>query len=183
MNRYILLLLISVLTHCITGFKGVNYESINKKPEKTLKKLSYRVFGSMGSPSAIERVLRNDSYFLDSMSADIRPVKGAYVEVSIRQVNPPPATIAWGYFSYATLFIIPSWDNEYGYDISYDTYIDGEKVKQNDYQIKRSTYLSVFLLPLSWISLTRPGEEEAFAHSAHKYLSENQDFFQKQQIP
>lgn len=178
MKKMLIIVPVLLLANCITGFRGVNYENVPKQNAKTLKKLSYRVYGSQGDPGAIERVLRHDTYFADSMTADQRPAKGVYVEVSIRQVNPSPGVIAWGYISYCTLFIIPSWDTDYGYDVTYDTYVDGEKVKQHDYQIKRGTYLSIFFLPFSWISLLRTSEEEAFEFTAHKYLVENRDFFQ-----
>jgi hypothetical protein len=174
----LIVFLISVfLVNCVTGYRGVDYENLPKQYTKTAKQLNYRIFGSTGMPRAIEKVLRENSYFQDALSVDKKPEKGIYVEVSINQVNPPASTIAWGYFSYVTLFIIPSWDTQYGFDVQYDLYIDGTKKKQYLYEIKRGTYLSVFLLPFVWLSLMRPGEEEAFVHSAFRFLNDSRQFF------
>src|SRR5688572_24126604 len=84
----------------------------------------------------------NKQLFLDGLNAtgkktvetSLPPARGRFVSVSVREVPNSAGEELWGMLAVSTGFIIPAYSDTAGYDVSFDTYIDGRPLRHYEYE-------------------------------------------------
>jgi hypothetical protein len=135
--------------------------------------LHYSIEGSslFAGPNAIRSVLAAEAPYQAVGAAEKPPVSGDYLSVKIVQ-NPPTApALLFGYISYATLTILPFWSTNDGATLTFTLYREGKQALVREYVLQRKLFVWILMLPLVWVNLITPSEEEAFAASARDFLA------------
>jgi len=74
------------------------------------------------------------------------------------------------------MMVRTSWSTEDGFDVYYDFYVDGEKVKTFYYEIKKSIGIWVVLIPFIWVNWFTPSKEKAFEATAYQFINDVQPY-------
>lgn len=81
-------------------------------------------------------------------------------------------TLVFGYLGLGTLTILPFWSTEDGYDIQYEVRKDGKLVKAFQYEVRRSGFIWLPMLVVSWVNIFTYSEREAFEATAYKFFDD-----------
>ncbi|EQA37231.1 hypothetical protein LEP1GSC047_4020 [Leptospira inadai serovar Lyme str. 10] len=155
-------------------------EFIHKAPEKTTGKsiLYYKIENGtiFKGKNRLKEIFAKETPFSETISTANPPAKGLFVRVQIESVPPSIPAILFGYFSMATLTILPAWSREDGYDVEFQISKDGSPVKSYTYPIRRKVFAWILMLPVVWINASTYNEQEAFAAITNKFFADSKDF-------
>lgn len=185
-KMFALIFLISLsLMQCIT-YTRFPKEKVDSPPKKmkTNGTLSYYVYDAtgfrfFGGAAALTRVLKTQSPFGDSVELDQEPATGQYLKVVIKKVDPHIAALIFGYLGLGTLTVLPFWSTEDGYDIQYEIKKDGKLVKAFQYEVRRSGFIWLPMLVVSWVNAFTYSEKEAFEATAYKFFDDAASILEK----
>ena len=178
------LAIIAILVHlaalpgCITSYRGhpTGASAPQKKFEGTLH---YRIRGGsmFSGDDALKRVMKRETPFALVERTDSDVARGVFLKVRIQTLPPSAPAMIFTYISYALLGLIPTWSTQDGYEIFYEIFRDGELVKSYAYDVRRTTFFWLVVLPFSWISLALPSESEAFEATAYDFFRQSESVF------
>lgn len=164
-----------LFTGCIT-YRNFPKEYIDRTPEKTAgnshQKVCYRIEnGSVfGGYERLDEIFRKKAPFGEAIKEDEIQKKGLFINIKIEQVIPSAASLIFEYFSISTLTILPVWSTKDGYNIHYDIYLDGNRLKRFTYEVRRRAFIWIIMLPFSWVNLFTYSESDAFQATANKFF-------------
>ena len=72
-----------------------------------------------------------------------------------------------------TCFIIPAYSESSGYDVSFDTFLDGQPIHHYSYQARATVWAWVGLAPAVWVNLLTPSRHDAFAGITRRFLADS----------
>lgn len=171
-------LLIFSILGCIT-YRNFPYEKVGKPPKKTYNTLYYKIAGGtiFGGRKGLRKVFKKNSPFNKSERIKKIPGNGLFVNVVVEQIMPSGAALIFGYLSLSTLTIIPVWSTEDGYDVYYELYLNGKKIKVFDYEIRRKGFVWIVMIVAAWVNIFTYSEEEAFEATAYQFFDDANSFF------
>jgi hypothetical protein len=73
----------------------------------------------------------------------------------------------------ATSFILPAYSDTSGYDVSFDTFIDGQPIHHYVYETRATTWAWAGLAPAVWVNWLTPSRDDAFAGIARRFLADS----------
>jgi len=148
-------------------------------PSKAYAKLYYHVDDQTREPAALALVnaIRNKSPFQETEAVNAPPAQGLFVDVSIKRVAEGRTAKKYKALSYLTLTAIPSWSGRGGSDLLYEVYVDGRKMKNFDYQVRRKKVTWIVLLPFSWMNLLWHTEADAFDATMLQFFDDADPLF------
>ncbi len=166
---------------CVMWYSRYPTPSRQEAPSQISGKLYYRMDGSsiFSDPDAIRRVIKTKSPFTEVEYSEGKADKGFFLDIHIKSVPPSAPAIIFGYLSYATLTLSPSWTTKGGADIIYELYQDGQLLKTFDYQIRHGGFCWLVALPFFWVNFLTPSSTTAYQATAEKVLEEAQPYFTK----
>jgi hypothetical protein len=136
-----------------TRRSGTLRYKVNKIPQLT--------FG--GYEGLQEAMQENAAIFKNSERVEKKPEKGLYIETFAQPKDPSTGEMVWGYIALSFWFFLPAYTDDGGFDLRYEVYVDGEKIKTYRYTIYRKGFAWIVMTPLIWINLLTDSEEDAFA--------------------
>ena len=173
----VLLLIIVLISGCAVHYPiSTDVKAIKKMSFSFDQPLYYKIskpdFLTIGGPEKVEDVLKSQNYFgsVERVFDDTIPHKGFYVSIRPEWRPPTLPAIAFGYISASTATILPAWTTKDGYDLYFDLYLDGRKVKTFNYRIKRVAGVWIVLLPFVWVNLLTNSEEDAFEAATYQFF-------------
>lgn len=183
---YTLIFLTSLFfMQCIT-YTRFPKEKVDSPPKKikTNNTFSYYIYDStgfrfFGGAAALTRVLKNENPYGSSLELDQEPQTGQYVKVVIKKVDPNIAALIFGYLGLGTLTVLPFWSTEDGYDLQYEIKKDGKLVKAFQYEVRRSGFIWLPMLVVSWVNAFTYSEKEAFEATAYKFFDDAAPILEK----
>jgi hypothetical protein len=113
------------------------------------------------------------SYGAAALAVSAVPEQGRYVRVSVFEVPPSMAATAWGKVAAETWFILPAYSDSSGYDVSFDTYMDGVPIHHYSYATRATTWAWAGLAPVVWVNALTPSRKDAFAGIARRFLADS----------
>jgi len=163
---------------CVT-YRGFSEERLHLENKKTIKKgLLYVNGGSMfGGAKDIKTVFKSNSPFKEIEYVTMKPVKGWFVNVKVDSRPPSIPAMIFGYLSIQTLTILPVWSTKDGYNVIYEIFRDGERIKSFNYRIKRHVFVWLPLLPFTWINFITYDESDAFKATTNQFFIDSQKIF------
>ncbi len=174
-SRLALIFLAVSLSSCMT-YRGYPDAPTVVVPgaAKKIEPLHYAINGSamFSGPTAIRDALVAEAPFAGVTPADGEVTQGYYLRVKIEQLSPSIPAVLFGYLSYITLTILPSWSTQDGSVLTFTLYKDGKEIRAKDYIIRRGTFVWIVMLPLLWVNLMTPSEDEAFAAATRDFMAQ-----------
>lgn len=175
-----------VLTGCIVNYSEVaDVDQIKKQQIEYPAKLFYKVerpdIINSGGPERIGEILAKNGYFLETekyFDEEI-PQEGYFLLVKNDYRPPSLPAVVFGYISISTLTFLPAWSTRDGYDVFYELYQDGNKLKTFDYRIRRTAGFWIVLLPLVWVNLLTDSETDAFESATYQFLRDAKPYLSK----
>lgn len=168
-----------VMQGCAT-YRAFPTDKVNAPPpEKQYRLLQYNISGGsiVGGANELREIMRSNTPFEEAERVEEKPDKGYFVQVHIHSVPPSFGTFVFGYLSVSTLAFLPAWSTQDGYNIYYEVYKDGERLKTLDYQIRRSAFLWIVMLPLVWVNLFTYSEADAFRATTYQFFEDAKPLF------
>jgi len=163
---------------CVT-YRGFSEDRLYVKNKKTMGKgLLYVNGGSMfGGARDIKTVFKSNSPFKEVEYVTMKPGKGWFVNVKVDSRPPSVPAMIFGYLSIQTLTILPVWSTKDGYNVIYEIFKDGERVKSFSYRIKRHVFVWLPLLPFAWVNFMTYHESDAFKATTYQFFIDSQKIF------
>jgi len=162
----------------------VTYESIydsNTEPRPQLSQLTggYRIKG--GTIFSGEKSLKKSFQSPFSMFSDLERstrinTDGFFIDVSIKTIAPSAPALVFGYISFSLLGLTPVWSTEDGYEVFYEIYQDGKKLKTFVYQVSRHSAAWLPMIIISPINLSTTHEAEAFEQVINQFKTDLSTF-------
>ena len=107
------------------------------------------------------------------------PANGYYVSIKAQYRPPTIKAIIAMYLSVAlTLTAIPSWSTQDGFNLYYDFYINGHKVRTFYYEVKRFIGIWIVFLPFVWVNLFTSSKEDAFEATTYQFINDVQPYLE-----
>jgi hypothetical protein len=107
------------------------------------------------------------------LEAPTAPARGRFVRITVREVPASPGAQGWGMLASTTCFIIPAYSESSGYDVSFDTFLDGQPIHHYAYEARATVWAWVALTPVVWVNLLTPSRHEAFAGITRRFLADS----------
>ena len=158
-NRFLVICLLALTTGCMTYRNIPPAEAnLNNSLQKISGTLNYKIEGDslFAGPMAVREVLAKEAPYALISATEEDSAKGDYLKVSIAQ----------------TLTILPFWSSNDGSILTYSFYRNGEKVGSREYVISRGTFVWIVMLPLAWVNLMTPSENEAFEACTRDFIKQ-----------
>jgi len=123
-----------------------------------------------------------DSFFVERLAdlsvhsvstADAPPPAGRFVAITVTEVPNSPAAQVWGIVSIITLFIIPAYSDSSGYDLAFETFVDGQQAGSYHYSIRERIFVWFAVLPVIWINFLTRSRNEAFTEAISRFLGDS----------
>jgi hypothetical protein len=112
-------------------------------------------------------------YGAEPIETKAPPARGRFVSVTVREVPNSPGEQVWGMLAVSTCFIIPAYSDSAGYDVSFDTYIDGNPARHYEYETRTTTWAWAGLAPFAWANLLTPSRDDAFSGVVRQFLTDS----------
>ncbi len=136
---------------------------------------TYRYDGSpgmFGGGNGLKDAFRNSAAF-STMERVQQPVdKGLFIDVTVKILPPSVPAIGFGYLSFSTLTLLPAWSTRDGYELLFDIYRDGERVRSFDYSFYRGSFVWLPMVLFIWVNALTPSEESVFEAVANRFLQD-----------
>jgi len=179
-----LIICISFLTngcayyHNIPDIKGMKKITYSVDNLLYYQLISHEFIDSLGIQK-VEEILKSNNCFnnLERYFGYAPPQKGYYVSIKAQYRSPTVKAIcAMALSTILTLTAIPSWSTQDGFNLYYDFYYDGKKVKTFYYEIKRFIGIWIVFLPFVWVNLFTSSKEDAFEAATYQFLNDVQPY-------
>lgn len=175
-----------MLTSCLVTYRQFPREKVGAQaPTKAYSRLYYLVEGTSlaGGHQALAEALKTKSPFQETEIAEDAPAQGVFVKAIVKTQNFSAPSIIFGYLSYATLTLTPSWTLRSGSDLLFEVYFDGKRVKTFDYKVRRKGFVWLVLLPFVWANAFTYSEEQAFDATALQFFDDADPLFRTASTP
>ncbi len=166
-----------MLSSCISTWQFPNVPD-TALPERSTGTLYYQIeeFHTMlGGANALRKEFPASAPFARVELRSAPPDEGIFCRVRAERIPPSVASGVFAYVSYVFLFTTPFWSTE-GYSVRYHIYVDGQEEKVLSYDIERSSFFWLLVLPVSWINLLTASEEDAFRATVHQFFVDAEPF-------
>lgn len=173
----VLCIVVFFFSGCIT-YRNFPEKYIGKIPAKDPDSMTYSmdVFTPFGGADRLKEVFRDNSPFKSAEKVLDKPATGTHIQVSVVPINPSLAAIGFGYLSLVTLTFLPAWSLNDGYEVYYEVYKNGAKVKTFSYEIRRKAFVWIVMVPFSWVNFLTYSEGDAFEATAYKFFADSKDY-------
>jgi hypothetical protein len=114
-----------------------------------------------------------ESYGKKTVEATVPPTRGRFVSVTVREVPNSAGEQLWGMLAVTTGFIIPAYSDTAGYDVSFDTAIDGEPARHYEYEARTTVWVWAGLAPFAWANSLTPSRDDAFSGVVRQFLADS----------
>ena len=172
-NHLICVALITFCSGCMT-YRNIPtaIDTSQTNSAKRTDPLEYKIEGNamFAGPSAIRNVIANEAPFETIVPAEKETTQGNYLSIQVQQLSPSIAAVVFGYISCASLTILPFWSTNDGAALTFTLYKDGKKITAKEYVVNRGTFVWMPMLPLIWVNLLTPSEEDAFQAATRDFL-------------
>jgi len=139
---------------------------------------------SQGGPLAVKLQVpnRQDSFFLSRLqaldggavvAAAAPPASGRFVSITVTEVPNSVGVQIWGICAAITAFIIPVYSKDSGYDLAFETFVDGGQAGSYRYSVREELYVWVLLLPAIWVNFLTRSRSDAFSDAIIKFLADS----------
>jgi len=93
-----------------------------------------------------------------------------FIDIKVTTVAPSVQTMIFGYVSVSTLGATPVWSTQDGNDIVFTLYDKGERIRSYEYEVRRSAFLWLGMLPVAWVNFFTPSEKNVFTAITHQFF-------------
>ncbi len=114
-----------------------------------------------------------EGYGARPVETEVPPTRGRFVSVTVREVPNSAGEQAWGMVAATTCFIIPAYSDTAGYDVSFDTTIDGRPARHYEYEARTTVWAWVGLAPFAWANTLTPSRDDAFSGVVRQFLADS----------
>lgn len=162
-----------MLQGCV-GYRNVPRVSA-AAPDIEYPDLKYRYTGTggmFGGTSGLKDLFRKGGYFRSVERVSVVVDKGLFIDVRIRSISPSIPAIAFGYISVSTLTLLPFWSTQDGYEVLFDLYRDGKRLKSYEYEFRRNSFIWAPMVALIWVNAFTPSEYGSFEAVGRKFLDD-----------
>lgn len=132
--------------------------------EETVKGISF------GGMREVARIIKKSSLFESLDRVDQFSQEGYFLHVKVENVRGSPIAWGWGYVAATLLFILPAYTDTSGFDVYFEVYKNGKQVKEYQYEIQRTGFAWLPVLPFAWINLLTSSEADAFQAITKQFL-------------
>lgn len=132
----------------------------------------YSFFKVLGGAKAMQGAIKRKGLFRNTESVNEDVHTGRFVKITVTKVDPHLAALAFGYISVSLLTIVPFWSTEDGYDIKFEVFRDGKKLRAFEYEIRRSGFIWIAMLPFAWVNAFTYSEAEAFEATTWQFFDD-----------
>lgn len=142
-----------------------------------------------GGPLAVKLQVpsRQDSAFLARLqertgeavvAAAAPPPTGRFVSITVTEVPNSVAVQIWGVCAAITAFLIPVYSTESGYDLAFETFVDGRPAGTYRYAVRETIFVWLPLLPAIWVNFLTRSRSDAFSDAITRFVADsNSDGF------
>jgi hypothetical protein len=125
---------------------------------------------------------RQDSFFLSRLqelgggtvvAADAPPTSGRFVSITVTEVPNSVGVQIWGILAAITAFIIPVYSTDSGYDLAFETFVDGKSARTYRYSVREDLYVWVLLLPAIWVNFLTRSRSDAFSDAITRFVADS----------
>lgn len=167
------LLLALFLTGCVSY--GNYPKADNFQTKKSYPDLKYSITGAKswgGGARSLEETLKLEGNFNSTEKLEAKEDSGLFVNAKIHAVAPSIPAMAFGYLSYSTLTFLPFWSTQDGYEVTFEVYNDGKRLKNYNYSFNRRSFVWMPMIVLVWVNYFTPSEKDVFAAVTRQFLKD-----------
>ena len=173
--KALLVLAVFLMNGCIVGYRNYPREQLRKPaPERRLQNVTYMVEGTTlsGGYLAIRETFKRESPFENPEERPTPPENGLFIKAKVETISPSVGSAIAGYFSYATLTIVPAWSTKDGARVQFTVYQDGKILKTFDYETRRFIGIWLGFLPFIWANALTANEEQVFTAITKQFFED-----------
>ena len=110
-----------------------------------------------------------------SVAAAAAPASGRFVAITVTEVPNSPAVQIWGTIALITAFIIPVYSTSSGYDVAFDTFVDGRPAASYRYAVREQIFVWLGLLPAVWVNFLTRSRSDAFTDAITRFVADSKN--------
>jgi len=171
---FTLLLLLTLFVQGCVSYG--NYPKIDKtQTQNEYPDLKYTLSGTKGwggGAKSLEKTLRLEGNFSSIEKLSAKEDSGLLINAKISAVAPSVGSMVFGYISYISLTTLPFWSTQDGYDITFEVYNDGERLKNYNYSFNRRTFVWMPMVLMVWVNYFTPSEKDGFSAVTRQFLQD-----------
>ena len=137
--------------------------------------LKYTLSGTKGwggGAKALEGILKQEGSFKSVEKLTERENKGLLINADVSAISPSIPAAAFGYLSYSTLTFLPFQSTQDGYEINFEVYNNGKRLKNYNYTFNRRTFIWMPMILFVWVNYLTPSEKDAFEAITRQFLKD-----------
>jgi len=176
---FLFFLSILILNGCVSYGNYPKVESFESKKE--YPHLKYTLSGTKGwggGSRSLEETLKLEGNFksIEKLGTNLetnletKEETGLFINAKTHAIAPSIPAMAFGYASYATATFLPFWSTQDGYEITFEVYNDGKRLKNYNYSSNRRTFVWMPMIVLVWVNYFTPSEKDVFAAITRQFL-------------
>lgn len=125
---------------------------------------------------------RQEAFFVSRLEAgergpvslvDTVPARGRFVSITVTEVPNSVSAQIWGTLALMTCFILPAYSTTSGYDLSFDTFVDGQPQGSYRYEVRETIVVWVGLLPAIWGNFLTRSRSDAFSDTIDRFVADS----------
>lgn len=109
------------------------------------------------------------------VAADAAPPSGRFVAITVTEVANSPAVQVWGTIAMITAFILPVYSTSSGWDVAFDTFVDGRPAASYRYAVREQIFVWLGLLPAVWVNLLTRSRSDAFTDAITRFVADSRN--------
>lgn len=169
----LIILFIATINGCVSYGNYPKIDNVQTEDEYPDLKLTLSgTKGWGGGARALEGVLIREGNFKSVEKLSEKENKGLLINANVRGVSPSISAAAFGYLSYSTLTFLPFWSTQDGYEIDFEVYNNGKRLKNYNYSFNRRTFVWMPMILFVWVNYFTPSEKDAFEAITRQFLKD-----------
>lgn len=169
------------LTSCVMNYGGFPEAQLNNPPTASSIQgtLFYRFEGRtlFNGYERLTNIMRNETPFTTTERTTTFTKNGYFLDIKIKTVPPSTPALIFGYISASLAVLTPFWSTQDGYEVFYELYEDGNKIKTFTYEIKRKSFFWLVMIPFSPANFATYKEEDAFQGVTYQFFNDAKPYF------
>lgn len=177
----LLFVIVFTLNGCVVGYRRYPAQQLKKPaPEKQFRTLYFNIEGSLvgGGHEALRETFQQESPFQTTEIRPAIPQEGLYVHAMVKPLPPSISAMIAGFFTYASLTLLPSWSTRDGGTVQFVVYNDGKILKTFQYDMRRFIAIWLGLLPFIWANTLTTNERTVFRAIGKQFFEDAKPTFE-----